>query len=120
NGVLSRFLFHPCRHSKERCGAGWLRHENGRCKVALPLSNESLIRQENTLNCHSIYSLIRPLTRVQLIHPIGYRSRRHIIWSPWRYVEIQIPSGAPSHQGYHFLRLSHSLAAIPICVLQGL
>src|SRR3546814_3477347 len=47
------------------------------------------------------------LTCIQLVEPICHGSRRHIIRSTWRYVEIQIPSGAPRHQGNHFLRLSN-------------
>src|SRR3546814_5385674 len=53
NRVLSRFFLHASTHRKERCGAGRLSHENGRCKVALTFPNDSLIRQEDTLNCHS-------------------------------------------------------------------
>src|SRR3546814_8790865 len=56
NRVLSRFFLHASTHRKERCGAGRLSHENGRCKVALTFPNDSLIRQEDTLNCHSSFS----------------------------------------------------------------
>src|SRR3546814_8808541 len=50
NRVLSRFFLHASTHRKARCGAGRLSHENGRCKVALTFPNDSLIRQEDTLN----------------------------------------------------------------------
>src|SRR3546814_939256 len=56
NRVLSRFFLHASTHRKERFGAGRLSHENGRCKVALTFPNDSLIRQEDTLNCHSSFS----------------------------------------------------------------
>src|SRR3546814_8277807 len=37
-----------------------------------------------------------------------------------RYVEIQIPSGAPRHQGNHFLRLSNRLGSVALGVLECL
>src|SRR3546814_5215356 len=43
-----------------------------------------------------------------------------IIRSTWRYVEIQIPSGAPRHQGNHFLRLSNRLGSVALGVLECL
>src|SRR3546814_6113985 len=54
------------------------------------------------------------LTCIQLVEPICHGSRRHIIRSTWRYVEIQIPSGAPRHQGNHFLRLSNRLGSVAL------
>src|SRR3546814_960823 len=60
------------------------------------------------------------LTCIQLVEPICHGSRRHIIRSTWRYVEIQIPSGAPRHQGNHFLRLSNRLGSVALGVLECL
>src|SRR3546814_8430842 len=57
---------------------------------------------------------------MQLVEPICHGSRRHIIRSTWRYVEIQIPSGAPRHQGNHLLRLSNRLGSVALGVLECL
>src|SRR3546814_6281333 len=44
----------------------------------------------------------------------------HISRSTCRYVEIQIPSGAPRHQGNHYLRLSNRLGSVALGVLECL